>query len=222
MHSLICNSSGVRGRGTLESNTLPAATICRQRGATAAGAALRTHRRIGKRNMKEHWWPAAVSGRLSALLEDAFTGVGFQVLPLVAHDVATIDVAWTDGPALHEVDLLAMEYVLSLHSDLCAAADGIGPRIDRISKRRTMSQPVEEKLLKVLADSLDTDVEHLDMERVYPLPTVLTSARHGAVTGVVPEFLDMLFEATSISGAEAAYVGGGEPDSLLCRCVMCA
>ncbi len=39
---------------------------------------------------------------------------------------------------------------------------------------------------------------------------------------MVPEFLDLLFEATSISAVEAAYVGGGEADSILCRCVLCA
>ncbi len=122
--------------------------------------------------MEDHWWAVQVAGRLSTLLEDAFAGVQFQVLPLVAHDVATIDVAWTDGPPLHEVDLIAMEYVLCVHGDLCAAADGSGPRIDRISKRRTMSPSMEERLLEVLAVNLATEVEHLDMERMYPLPPV--------------------------------------------------
>lgn len=178
--------------------------------------------RIGKRRMEDHRWAAEVSGRLSTFLEGSFTGVQFQVLPLVAYDVATIDVAWTDGPPLHEVDLIALEYVLRLHLDLCAAADGLGPRIDRISKRRTMSPVVENRLLKVLAANLDTEVEDLDMERMYPLPPVLAAARSGSDKGMVPEFLDLLFEATSIRCVEASYVGFGEPDSLLCRCVLCA
>lgn len=171
--------------------------------------------------MKDHRWAAEVSDKLSTFLEGAFTGVQFQVLPLVAYDVATIDVAWTDGPALHEVDLMAMEWVLRLPLDLCAAADGLGPRIDRISKRRTMSPGVEDRLLKVLAADLDTEVEDLDMHRMYPLPSVLAPSRCCA-TGTVSEFLDQLFESTSFSGAGALSGGGGGSDPLLCRCVMCA
>ncbi|WP_104160039.1 hypothetical protein [Arthrobacter sp. ZGTC212] len=171
--------------------------------------------------MKDHWWAAEVAGRLSTFLEGAFSGVQFEVLPLVAYDVATIDVAWTDGPALHEVDLIAMEYVLRLHVDLCAAAGGLGPRIDRISKRRTMSPGVEGRLLKVLAADLNTDVEDLDRQRMYPLPSVLAPSGCCA-KGLVGEFLDQLFESTSLSGVGQMSGGGGSSDSLPCRCVLCA
>lgn len=171
--------------------------------------------------MEDHRWAMQVSDRLSSFLAGAFSGVEFRVLPLVAYDVATIDVAWTDGPALHEVDLLAMEYVLRLPLDLSAAADGLGPRIDRISKRRTMSPGVEDRLLKVLAADLDTHVEDLDMHRMYPLPSVLGQSACCAA-GLVGEFLDQLFESTSLSGAGEMSAGGGGADPLLCRCVMCA
>lgn len=171
--------------------------------------------------MKDHWWAAEVSDELSTFLEDAFTGVQFQVLPLVAYDVATLDVAWTDGPALHEVDLMAMQYVLCLPLDLCVAADGLGPRIDRISKRRTMSPGVEDRLLKVLAAELNTEVEDLDMQRMYPLPSVLTPSRCCA-KGLVGELLDRLFESTSLSAAGEMSGGGGGSDPFLCRCVLCA
>lgn len=208
-------------RKALHSKTLSTTTISPPVRSKPGQPVLREGLRIGEGHMTDHLWPAKVSDRLGAFLAGAFTGVRFDVLPLVAYDVATIDVAWTDGPALHEVDLLALEYILHLQLDTGSPASGAGTRIDRISKRRTMSPAVESRLLNVLAAELNTDVERLDMERMYPLPPVLASSQCCA-NGLVGEFLDLLFESTSISAVGGLSGGGGGTDTLLCRCVLCA
>ena len=169
--------------------------------------------------MTDHLCPTDVSGRLSALLSDAFPGVQFQAVSMVAYDVATIDVAWIDGPSLHEVDLLALNFVLRAHLDSWGTP--VRTKIDRISKRRTMSPPTEEMLLQVLASDLGINAADADMEQVFALPPMLVSARYCAEKGTVPEFLDLLFESTSFSAA-GQYACAVEPDALRCRCAVCA
>lgn len=169
--------------------------------------------------MKDYFWPGEVSERLSEHLAGAFTGVDFRTTPLEVYDVATIDVAWTNGPALHEVDLVAMEFILRATLDAWGMPPSrtSGVSIDRISKRRTMSPDVEDMLMKVLAADLGVGVDYPDVERLHALPPVLTGCRFGAEKGTILEFLDLLFESTSFTGEEA--VGG--QDSLLCRCTLC-
>lgn len=171
--------------------------------------------------MKDHFWPTEVSERLSEHLAGAFTGVDFRTAPLEVYDVATIDVAWTNGPALHEVDLVALEFILRANLDTWGTPQASGVRIDRISKRRTMSPAAEEMLMKVLAADLGVGADDPDIERLHALPPVLTGCRFGADKGTILEFLDLLFESTSFTGEEAAdgYIGGQE--SLLCRCTLC-
>lgn len=158
---------------------------------------------------------------MSEHLSGAFAGVNFRAVPLEVYDVATIDVAWTNGPALHEVDVVALQFILRLHLDTWGTCRASGICIDRISKRRTMSPAVEEMLLDVLAADLGTGTDCLDTERLYALPPVLAGCRYGAEKGTIPEFLDLLFESTSFSGAEPVdrYTGG--QDDLLCRCSLC-
>lgn len=174
--------------------------------------------------MTDRLWPTEVSGRLSELLAAAFTGVRFQIVPLAAYEITTLDVAWTDGPSLHEVDEVALDFVLRAHLDSWGTPRTL--RIDRISKRRTMSPSVEERLLKVLASEMGMDAGRVDMEKVHPLPPALGSVRYSAEKGTVREFLDMLFEATSFAAAELNAAepdaGGREPGGLLCRCTLCA
>lgn len=166
--------------------------------------------------MKHSSWPQKVAENLRDFLAEAFPGVQFQAVPLVACDVATIDVAWTDGPSLHEVDLLALEFVLRIHLDAWGA--GVQPKIDRISNRRTMSQAAEALLFEALAADMALDTRDLDANRVYPLPPVLASSRYCPQAGTVPEFLDLLFEATSFSRES---VVGKQPVSP-CTCALCA
>ena len=166
--------------------------------------------------MTDHQWPAEVAERLREFLSGAFPGIHFHVVPLVAYDIATIDVAWTDGPSLHEVDLLALEFVLRIHLDAWGSA--VGSRIDRVSNRRTMSPAVEGMLLEALASDLGSDVRNLDMDQVYLLPPILAASRYRPEKGTVPEFLDLLFEATSFSTASP----DGKPSTLPCSCALCA
>lgn len=170
--------------------------------------------------MKNQLWPVEVSGRLTELLADAFNGVHFQTSPLVAYDVTTLDVAWTDGPPLHEVDSVALGFVLRLHLDAWGTPLSDNITIDRISKRRAMSPAAEEMLMRTLAAELGTDLEDMDMERIHPLPPVLASSRYRAQSGTIGEFLDQLFEATSFSGAPSSLCSGGA-GTLLCRCSLC-
>ena len=172
--------------------------------------------------MKNHLWPTEVSDRLTEHLSGAFNGVRFRALPLVVYDVVTIDVAWTDGPALHEVDPVALQFVLRWHLDTWGTCQDAGTRIDRISNRRTMSPAAEEMLMKVLTAELGTVPGEQDLECFYALPPVLAASRYRAEKGTIPEFLDLLFEATSFRGAgvEGGDIGG--PDTLLCRCALCA
>lgn len=166
--------------------------------------------------MTDHLWPKEVAGRLADFLSEAFPGVRFRAVPLVALDVATLDLAWTDGPPLHEVDLLALEFVLRIQLDCWGTP--VGPRIDRVSNRRTMSPGVEETLLKTLAADMGLAVEQLDMDQVYSLPTVLASARYRMEKGTVPEFLDLLFEATSFRLGRPVR----ELSNCSCTCSLCA
>lgn len=166
--------------------------------------------------MIEHLWPLEVAGNLRDFLADAFRGVQFQAVPLVACDVATIDLAWTDGPPLHEVDVLALEFVLRVHLD--AWGSEVQPRIDRVSNRRTMSPAAEEMLSKVLAAELAIDLRDLDRNRVYPLPPVLAASRYCPERGTIPEFLDLLFEATSFSLGRVV----GKAPAVMCTCELCA
>lgn len=171
--------------------------------------------------MTDHSWPTEVSGQLGGFLADTFAGVEFHAAPLVAQDIVTIDVAWTDGPSLHEVDLLALEFVLRIHLD--RSDTPVRLSIDRISKRRTMSPSVEATLLKILATDMGVDPGELGKGEVYPLPPVLGSARYSAERGTVSEFLDLLFEATSFDPeGPQAELPVGAVDSLACRCVLCA
>ena len=162
--------------------------------------------------------PSEISGQLSVLLAEAFTGVQFQVSPLVVFDVTTLDVVWTDGPTLHEVDLVALEFVLHQQMECWDGFPDAPARIDRISKRRTMSPATEEMLRKVLVAALGIAEREFGGERMYPLPPALTSLRHRAENGTPTEFMDQLFEATSFSPAEAA----DKPGAPLCRCELCA
>ncbi|MET4060432.1 hypothetical protein ABIB35_001980 [Arthrobacter sp. UYP6] len=172
--------------------------------------------------MKDPLWPTEVSERLREYLSGTFTGVQFQTAPLAVYDVVTLDVSWTDGPALHEVDLVALQIVLRLHLDTWGTSNEAGSRIDRISKRRTMSPVAEEMLLKVLAADLGTGPGEQDLERFYTLPPVLAASRYRAEKGTIPEFLDLLFEATSFRGSGVGDGDIGGPDTLLCRCALCA
>lgn len=171
--------------------------------------------------MEDHLWPTEVSEGLSRFLSGTFSGVTFQADPFIVHNVLTIDVAWTDGPALHEVDLVALQFILSLHLDTWGTFLETDTRIDRISKRRTLSPAAEEMLMKILADDLGTASEQPDTERLYSLPPVLASSRYRPKNGTFPELLDLLFEATSFSGAEVRGEYAGGPDTLLCRCTLC-
>lgn len=166
--------------------------------------------------MTDYSWPAEVAERLRMFLTEAFPGVQFQAVPLVAYDIATIDLAWTDGPTLHEVDLLALEFVLRIHLD--AWGTQVQSRIDRVSNRRTMSPVVEAKLLEALAADTGSDVRELDMDQVYALPPILAASRYRPEKGTVPEFLDLLFEATSFSMVSPAV----KPLTLPCTCALCA
>ena len=155
--------------------------------------------------MDEQLWLEDVSEQLSCLLEEAFAGVQFDVVPLVARHVATLDVSWTDGPSLQEVDLLALEFVLRSELDVWGTSSRL--RIDRISKRRSMSPAIEEELLRILRADWGINVAELDMEQFYPLPSILRRMRSCPGRGTVPEFLDLLFEATGFSGAPAIIAG---------------
>lgn len=168
--------------------------------------------------MNDRLWHAEVSRRLSDLLTDAFSGVQFEVVPLVALHVATLDVSWTDGPSLQDVDSLALEFVLRIQLESWGTPDRF--RIDGISKRRSISPAVEEELLKMLCTDLGMNVMELDMERFYALPSILGSLRYSPENGTIPEFLDLLFEATSFSAAPAVEVGEGST-ALQCRCARC-
>ncbi|WP_461171191.1 hypothetical protein [Arthrobacter sp. Z1-15] len=168
--------------------------------------------------MKDRLWLAEVSGRLSGLLTEAFTGIQFDVVPLVACDVATLDVSWTDGPSLHDVDTLALQFVLRIQLESWDAPHRL--HIDRISKRRNISPAVEEELLTRLCADLETKMTELDMERLYSLPSILGSLRHCPEAGTVPEYLDLLFEATSFHARPAAVDASGLR-TLRCRCVLC-
>jgi hypothetical protein len=166
--------------------------------------------------MTDHLWPAEVAERLREFLSEAFPGIHFQAVPLVAYDIATIDVAWTDGPSLHEVDLLALEFVLRIHLDTWGTP--VQSRIDRVSNRRTMSPVVEGMLLEALAADMASEVRELDMDQLYLLPPILAASRYRPEKGTVPEFLDLLFEATSFSMVSPA----GKPSNLTCTCALCA
>ncbi|WP_341394460.1 hypothetical protein [Arthrobacter sp. G119Y2] len=166
--------------------------------------------------MMEHPWPCDVAEHLRAFLAEAFPGVQFQAVPMVAYDIATIDVSWTDGPSLHEVDMLALEFVLRVHLD--AWGTRIHPKIDRVSNRRTMSPAAEDMLSKALAADMALDFRDLDVDRVYPLPPILASSRYCPRAGTVPEFLDLLFEATSFSLGRAVGIQPVHP----CTCALCA
>lgn len=166
--------------------------------------------------MTDHLWPNEVAGRLADFLAEAFPGVRFRAVPMVACDVATLDVAWTDGPPLHEVDMLALEFVLRVQLD--GWGTPVRPRIDRVSNRRTMSPEAEETLLKTLAGDMGLAVEQLDMDQVYSLPPVLASARYRMEKGTVPEFLDLLFEATSFRLGRPVR----EFPPCSCTCSLCA
>ena len=155
--------------------------------------------------MEEQLWLEDVSRRLSDLLEEAFAGIRFDVVPLVARHVATLDVSWTDGPSLHEVDLLALEFVLRTELDVWGTSSRF--RIDRISKRRSMSPAIEEELLRILRADWGINATELDMEQFYPLPSILRRMRSSPEKGTIPEFLDLLFEATGFSVAPAIIAG---------------
>ena len=167
--------------------------------------------------MKDHLWFAEVSGRLSSLLTEAFTGIQFDVVPLVACDIATLDVSWTDGPSLHDVDSLALQFGLRIQLESWDAPHRL--HIDRISKRRNISPAVEEELLTTLCADLEMK-EELDMERLYSPPPIVRSLRHCPETGTVPEYLDLLFEATSFNAAPGA-ADGSDLAVLQCRCALC-
>lgn len=166
--------------------------------------------------MTDHQWPADVAERLREFLSEAFPGIHFQVVPLVAYNIATIDVAWTDGPCLHEVDLLALEFVLRIHLD--AWGSDAHSRIDRVSNRRTMSPVVEGMLLEALAADMARDVRELDLDQVYLLPPILAASRYRPEKGTVSEFLDLLFESTSFNMVSPAE----KPSTYPCTCALCA
>ncbi|WAP52044.1 hypothetical protein OL239_01585 [Arthrobacter sp. ATA002] len=166
--------------------------------------------------MTDHPWPTEVSDSLRTFLTEAFPGVQFHAVPLVAYDVATIDLAWTDGPSLHEVDLLALDFVLRIHLDVWGTRTSTS--IDRVSSRRTMSPAAEQMLLNMLAEDMALSVPALDMNRVYSLPPLLSSSRYRVEKGTIAEFLDLLFEATSFSFGRAV----GNPPAALCSCTLCA
>ena len=63
-----------------------------------------------------------------------------------------------------------------------------------------------------------SEVRELDMDQLYLLPPILAASRYRPEKGTVPEFLDLLFEATSFSMVSPA----GKPSNLTCTCALCA
>lgn len=172
--------------------------------------------------MNDCLWFDHVSKKMSAILEEDFPGVSFDVIPLVAGNVGTLDVSWTDGPSLEEVDSLSLEFVLGTELDAWGTSNHL--RVDRISKRRSMSPAVEDKLLRFLAANLGMNVTELDMEQLYTLPPTLVPSipRLEAVLnqvsrhkGTVPEFMNRLFEAAGFRAMQGLILGtaGGLVDS---------
>lgn len=171
--------------------------------------------------MTDHLWVDDVAHQLEAALADAFPGVPFAVAPLVGARVAGIDVAWTDGPPLHQVDQTAQGFVLdqglaAWPGPLASGASAAG--LDRITKRRAMSAATENLLRQVLISKLG--VTDLDPEQLYPLQVFGTHGNSRHQEGTASELLDQLFESSSFVSRVPA-LGGTEPAGFLCLCPAC-
>lgn len=149
--------------------------------------------------MGEQLWNG-LAGQLQARLAEEFPATAFTVDPLAAHGSATLDVSWTDGPPLHEVDAVSQRFVLGLDVDTWTT--GGRHRLEKVGKRRTMSPEAE----RILLDALKSELDIVDGEpdRTYPLPGCLRAPGRSTARAETGELLDLLFESVSFAAGQRA------------------